>query len=184
MPGEGLEIERGPRIGVAGGAKAVRPTVRIEDPLTPEEKAKYEGLLGPAQPPQPPAAVPQAIVVEDDPPHRARMIEVLKQWEMDVEGFADGTSALKALAAKRVDLLIVDLTIPGHDGFEVIRGARSYLKLRDTVIIAVATTVDPKDETVSLNVGADMFYGKPMAASLFEARLKPFVRRLYDKLGR
>ena len=61
--------------------------------------------------------------------------------------------------------------------------ARSYLKLRDTVIIVIAALSDPRDETAALNVGADMFFAKPMGPDLLQARLKPLIRRLYDKLG-
>lgn len=176
------EIERA-TTGIPGGAKAVRPIRKIEDPLSDEEKAKYEALLGPPPVPPGPAAAPQAIVVEDDPALRTLMVDVFKRWEMEVAGVGSGTEALKTLATQRIDLALVDLRLPGHDGYEVIRGARSYLKLRDTVIIAVSGLTDPKDETAALNVGADMFYRKPMTMDLFEARLKPFVRRLYDKLG-
>ncbi len=176
------EIERA-ATGIPGGARCVRPTRKIEDGLTDEEKAKYEGLLGPAPAAPGPAAAPQAIVVEDDPALRTIMVDVLKKWEMDVVGVGSGTEALKTLATKRIDLALIDLRLPGHDGYEVIRGARSYLKLREIVIIAISGLTDPKDETASLNVGADMFYRKPMSMELFDARLKPFVRRLYDKLG-
>ena len=176
------DIERA-ATGIPGGAKSVRPIRKIEDALTDEEKAKYEGLLGPPPAPFTAAAAPQALVVEDDPALRTIMVGVLKKWEMEVAGVGSGTEALKTLATRRVDLALVDLRLPGHDGFEVIRGARSYLKLREIVLIAVSGLVDPKDETASLNVGADMFYRKPMTMELFEARLKPFVRRLYDKLG-
>ncbi|MBI4423686.1 MAG: response regulator, partial [Elusimicrobia bacterium] len=108
---------------------------------------------------------------------------LLKHWELEVTELGSGTEALTTLASRRVDLALVDLRLPGHDGYEVIRCARSYLKLRDTVILAVSALDDPKDEVAALNLGADAFFRKPFSLQLLEARLKPFVRRLYDRLG-
>ena len=162
--------------------KAVRPNKSIEDPLDAEEKAKYESLLGPPPAPPGPAASPQGLVAEYDPRRRAMLAQMLKSWDMEVVEAASGTEALKALATKRVDMVLVDLKLPGHDGYEVIRGARSYLKLRDTVFIVLADAADPKDETTALNLGADVFFPKPTLPDLLQARIKPLVRRMYDRL--
>jgi DNA-binding response OmpR family regulator len=80
-----------------------------------------------------------------------------------------------------VDLVLLDLKLPGHDGFEVIRGARSYLKLRETVIVVLSALSNPDDEMAALNLGADAFYQKPASLKRLEARLKPLVRRIWDR---
>lgn len=179
-----MDIQKGPRIGVPGGALAVRITKTIEDPLTDEEKARFEAVVGP--PPAaafPPGEAPQALVVEADPFMRGVIAAVLKRWDLQVTDLASGTEALKALGSRRVDFIVVDLKLPGHDGYALIRCARSYVKLRQTEIIVLSSENDPREEFVVLNLGADSFMRKPISQDLLQARLKPMVRRLYDRLS-
>lgn len=178
-----MEIEKGPRIGVPAGARAVLLRKAIEDPLTEEEKAKFEAVIGPAPAAFPPAEVPQALVVEDEPHMRGVITSILKQWDLQVTPVGSGTEALKVMGTRRVDFIVTDLKLPGHDGYEIVRCARSYLKLRQTEIVMLSSELEPREELVALNLGADAFMRKPILPEFLQARLKPMVRRLYDRLG-
>ena len=175
------EIERGPMAGVAGAARAARPQKTLEQPLDDLERAKYEKLLGATRSPLAVGAAPRALLVDSDLSARQTLAAVLAAWDLEVAQVSGGREALLELADRRVDLLVLDLKLSGCDGFEVIRGARSYLKLRETVIIVLSSLSDPEDETAALNIGADSFYAKPAPPKTMEARLKPLARRIWDR---
>ncbi len=177
------DIERGPRIGVPGGSTIFLPEAILEDPLTPEEAAFYEALLGKpsfGQLPKANGAGPRVMVVEDHAEVRELIVEILKGWGLAVIECADGAEALKRLCETRIDLLLIDLRLPAMNGFKVIRGIRSYLKLFDLVIVAISALAKTNYETAALNIGADAFLRKPFTRAQISAHLKPIVRRLCD----
>lgn len=178
-------IEKGVRGGVPGGTRALRPAWTLEDPLTQDEAAKYEALLGgpalsttPSQGRQAPAA----IVAEDDPAMRGVLSHIMEGWDFRVIECNDGASALKGLVDPGVSLLLVDLRLPALDGFEVIRGARCYLRRFHLIIVAMSAIPDVRHEIAALDAGADAFLKKPFSHDQVLAHLKPIARRLLNPL--
>jgi CheY-like chemotaxis protein len=176
----GNNIEKGARVGVPGGTQAIRPTSNYDTELSPAETASYEKLIGKPGAHGAPVPVPGegkcALIVEDDPHIRrliASMLERLGCRQLEV---ADGNNALKAFVKYKVDLAIIDLKIPGLDGYQVIRGARSYLKIADTPILVISGLTDVEYEAAALNIGADGFLGKPFDLIQLEGYLRAGIR--------
>ena len=173
-------IEKGARVGVPGGTQAIRPTATYNDALSAEEIAAYEkvvgkpGAHGPAQPVAGEGKC--ALIVEDDPHVRRLIASALERLGCRQLEVADGNNALKALVKYKVDLAIIDLKIPGLDGYQVIRGARSYLKIADTPILVISGLTDVEYSSAALNIGADGFLGKPFELIQLEAYLRCGLR--------
>lgn len=182
---EGIEL--GPRFGIAGVNRLARPRACLEDPLTPEERARFEAVAGKpaaAPPPAKPGEALRALVAESDPATRATLVGVLRGWDFEAAEAPTGTQALKALAAGRVDLLLVSLKLSELDGYDVIRGLRSYLRITGTFAVALTDSADVKDSVAALNLGADAVVPKARAAAeQWAAFLKPVARRLYERAG-
>jgi len=171
------EIVLGPRVGVMGGAKAVRPSARLETPLTDEEKALYTGIIG--EPKAPPAREdnkPVALVVDNDPRLRGIMREALEGIGLKVFEASDGETALKEYASRITDLILLDLVIPKIDGYKLIRGIRSFCGDARAVVCCVHDTSDHRDEVAALNLGADKFLMKPYTIDRIRAHVRSVFR--------
>ena len=173
------EIERGPRIGIPGGAGVIVPRTRLEDPLTPEEHARYAAVLQGVTRPAPAEgpAVPRGLVMEDDPYIRDIVGFVLRSWGFEVLESADGVEALRRLATTPVDVLVADLRLPGLDGYAVIRGARAFLRLDSMFIVVVTALPGEGPEIAALDSGGDVILRKPFKLDRLAAYLKPIARR-------
>jgi two-component system KDP operon response regulator KdpE len=86
-----------------------------------------------------------------------------------------GEEALELFEAEKPDLLILDLGLPGIDGFEVLRRIREYSIV--PVIILTARD-DEKDKVTGLELGADDYLTKPFGSAELEARIQAVLRRV------
>ena len=119
----------------------------------------------------PPATL---IVVDDDP----EICELLADY-LGRHGYrvftADGAEALHTLRAEHTpDLLIVDLMLPGDDGFTICRDVRKH---SDVPIIMLTASADETDRILGLELGADDYLGKPFNPRELLARVKAVLRR-------
>lgn len=171
------EILRGPRIGVPGGAQAVRPSTRLETPLSPEEKAFYASLIGePKAPPPREDNKPVALVVDDEPRLRQIAKEALEGIGLRVFESRDGADALKQYASRTTDLVLLELVLPSMDGYKLVRGIRSYCGNMKAVISCIGTSSDPRDEIAALNLGADDYLTKPFTVDRIRAHVRSVFR--------
>lgn len=97
----------------------------------------------------------------------------LSGWE--VETAADGEGALKRLSAAPVDAVVLDIMLPGKDGFSVL----SELRARgdDTPVVLLTTRDDVRDRVRGLDLGADDYLAKPFHVEELLARLRAVLRR-------
>ncbi len=86
----------------------------------------------------------------------------------------DGTSALASAIAEPPDLLILDLMLPGMDGFEVCRQLRA---LAPVPVIMLTARGDESDRVIGLELGADDYVSKPFSPKELTARVKAVLRR-------
>ena len=100
----------------------------------------------------------------------------LSGFEVDIAG--DGTTGLRAAMSGQYDLIVLDLMLPGVDGFEICRNVRASL---DTPIIMVSAKKDDIDKIHGLGLGADDYMTKPFSPSELVARVKAHMAR-YDRL--
>jgi len=117
----------------------------------------------------------QLLLVEDDPTMQATLHRALTRRGMEVTAAGDGRSALSQWAARQPDAVILDLTLPGLDGLQVLQQARSRGLRTPVLILTARGTVG--DRVMGLNAGADDYLPKPFDLDELEARLRALVRR-------
>jgi DNA-binding response OmpR family regulator len=92
----------------------------------------------------------------------------------DVELAADGPAALAAVEARRPDLIVLDVNLPGIDGFEVCRQLR---RRSDVPVIMLTARDDVDDRVTGLDAGADDYLPKPFKFKELMARVRAVMRR-------
>lgn len=115
------------------------------------------------------------LIVEDEPTLQETLAYNLKQEGYLVETCGDGPSALKTARQARPDLIILDIMLPGIDGFEVCRILRQEM---NTPILILTARDDVIDRVVGLEVGADDYLTKPFSMRELQARIKAMLRRI------
>ncbi len=121
------------------------------------------------------------LIVEDDP-HVARIAGLyLRRDGHAVTAVADGPAGLRAAAACPPDLVVLDLMLPGLDGFSVCRRLRAISNV--PVIMLTARTAEP-DRLAGLDLGADDYMTKPFSPRELAARVRAVLRRVEREAGR
>lgn len=114
------------------------------------------------------------LVVEDDERLAALTAEYLTKNAYHVEIEGDGVVAERRILAENPDLVILDIMLPGKDGFEICRAVRPAY--RGIILILTARDED-LDQILGLELGADDFIAKPVQPRLLLARIKALLRR-------
>ena len=120
----------------------------------------------------------QLLLVEDDPTMQATLHRALTRRGMEVTPVGDGRAALIQWVAQQPDAVILDLTLPGLDGLQVLQEARTRGMRSPVLILTARGTVG--DRVMGLNAGADDYLPKPFDLDELEARLRALVRRSVD----
>jgi DNA-binding response OmpR family regulator len=114
------------------------------------------------------------LVVEDEPSLQETLVYNLKRQGYAVEAAGDGQLALEAARRSKPDLVVLDILLPGLDGFEVCK----LLRQESSVPILMLTARDDEiDRVVGLEVGADDYLTKPFSMRELLARVKAQLRR-------
>jgi DNA-binding response OmpR family regulator len=114
------------------------------------------------------------LVVEDEPSLQETLAYNLKKEGYTVEAVGDGLVALETARRLKPDLIVLDLMLPGIDGFEVCRILRKELT---TPVLMLTARDDEIDRVVGLEVGADDYLTKPFSMRELMARVKAQLRR-------
>lgn len=115
------------------------------------------------------------LLVEDELAMRTTLTRTLTRRGFEVQACADGPSALEQWQRNPPQLVLLDLSLPGVDGLDVLQQARA-LGLRTPVLILTARgTVG--DRVLGLNAGADDYLPKPFDLDELEARVRALLRR-------
>jgi DNA-binding response OmpR family regulator len=104
--------------------------------------------------------------------------ELLKQENYEVDHFEDGLSALDAIEGDVYDMIILDVMMPGMNGFQVAKNARAKGIKAPILMLTAKGEVDDKVE--GLDSGADDYLTKPFMAKELLARIRALLRRNYD----
>lgn len=120
----------------------------------------------------------QRILVVDDDKEIVRLVQAyLEQAGFQVLTAYDGETALHSLRRDRPDLVVLDLMLPGRDGWDVTRIVRGDSALAKTPIIMLTARVEDTDKIVGLELGADDYITKPFNPREVVARVRSVLRR-------
>ena len=118
------------------------------------------------------------LIIEDEEAIASLEKDYLELSGFDVDIETDGSRGLTTALTEDYDLYILDLMLPGTDGFEICREIRAQ---RDTPILMVSAKKDDIDKIRGLGLGADDYITKPFSPSELVARVKAHLAR-YDRL--
>jgi phosphate regulon transcriptional regulator PhoB len=121
-------------------------------------------------------AVKERILVVDDEPSILELVRfALERDGFEVVTAADGEVALREFRNRPADLVILDLMLPGKDGFEVFRELR---KESQVPVIMLTARGGEADKVLGLEIGADDYMTKPFSPRELVARVKAVLRRM------
>jgi DNA-binding response OmpR family regulator len=133
-----------------------------------------EALEAPALP----APVPRRILVVDDDPTVAEVVSgYLQRAGYAVDRAVDGRAALDQAAARRPDLVVLDLMLPEIDGLEVCRRLRAEPLSHTVPIVMLTAKGDEHDRILGLELGADDYVTKPFSPRELVLRIQSVLRR-------
>ncbi|MGC2408500.1 MAG: response regulator [Methyloceanibacter sp.] len=118
--------------------------------------------------------VPRLLVVDDDREIRNLLSALLTRRGYKVVTARDDQEMREVLASSRVDLIILDVMLPGKDGLTICRELRATKAIP---IIMLTARGEPTDRIVGLEIGADDYLPKPFEVRELEARIKAVLRR-------
>jgi len=116
----------------------------------------------------------RVLVIEDDDSLRGVLDTILRGYGYDVVGSGTGEDGLSSASALRPDVVILDLGLPGIDGFEVLRRMRTIAPAKVVVLSALQ---DSADKVAALDAGADDYVSKPFDTAELLARVRAVLRR-------
>lgn len=118
------------------------------------------------------------LVIEDYTPLRKAVVRGLEEAGYAVDSTGDGKEGLWYAQSNDYDLIVLDLMLPGIDGWEILRSLRQEGQQTHVLILTARDTVD--DRVVGLDMGADDYLVKPFALEELLARVRALLRRKYQ----
>ena len=118
------------------------------------------------------------ILLIEDEEDIASMIKL----QAEISGYilhveVDGLNGLRAVEREKPDLVIIDIMLPGQNGFDVCRKIKSNPELRGIPVIIVSAKSDEIDVLLGLELGADDYIAKPFSLKVLMTRIKVILRR-------
>jgi two-component system alkaline phosphatase synthesis response regulator PhoP len=118
------------------------------------------------------------LIVEDDESIRKLLALTLNNFKYEAVGFENGLDARDYLEKNDdIDLAVLDLMVPGMNGFELIQYIRSQQKLDDLPVLILSAKDKELDKVMGLDYGADDYMTKPFSVLELAARIRSLLRR-------
>ena len=118
--------------------------------------------------------LPHVLALDDDPELRALLLEFLPSHEFRATAVATGAETLRVLAQEPIDVVLLDLRLPGEDGLAIARRVR---ETSNVPIIILSGRTDEADRVMSLELAADDYITKPFSPRELVARIRAVLRR-------
>jgi DNA-binding response OmpR family regulator len=117
---------------------------------------------------------PHILVIDDDPDMRELVVEYLSKNEMRVSARASGREMFELIDSEPIDLVLLDLKLPGEDGLRLARELRERATLP---IVLLTGRNEEADRVMGLELGADDYVTKPFSPRELLARVRAVLRR-------
>ena len=127
--------------------------------------------------------MPHLLLLEDDMDIRQGLEQHLRREGFTLSSFENGRDALKGIAlssagqAPRLDVALLDLTLPDMDGLDVLRVIRADAQYRALPVVLLTARTDEIDRVLGLELGADDYISKPFSTRELVARIRAILRR-------
>jgi two-component system OmpR family response regulator len=125
-------------------------------------------------------SAPHILIVDDHREIRDLVSRALSKEGFRVSVAADGRAMRKVLEDSRIDLILLDLMLPGEDGLSLCRGLRAQSNIP---IIMLTAKGDELDRVIGLEMGADDYLPKPFGSRELVARIRAVLRRSQEKVA-
>lgn len=119
--------------------------------------------------------LPLVLYVEDNPDNRKLVSRLLTAYDFNVEVVSDGPESLDFVQNYKPDLILLDINMPGMDGYSVIEQMRQIKHLQDVPIIALTANVMKGDKEKSLEAGFNGYIQKPINVDDFPTQVMSFI---------
>ncbi|MEW5686998.1 MAG: response regulator transcription factor [Pseudomonadota bacterium] len=123
---------------------------------------------------------PVVLVVEDDPSLRTLLVRTLRENGFRVLSAGSGPEMAKCLERSAVDMILLDVMLPGVNGFDLCRSIRQQ---SDVPIIILSARAEEPDRLIGLELGADDYIQKPFSPRELVARIRATLRRTMGQAG-
>lgn len=138
--------------------------------MTLNEATRTPGVLAPSDP----QLLPHVIALDDDESVRTLIAEYLADNDIRVTAVASGRQLDEVLAREAIDLLVLDLRLPGEDGLQIARRLRESSTIP---ILMLTGRAEEADRVMGLELGADDYLTKPFSPRELLARIRALLRR-------
>jgi DNA-binding response OmpR family regulator len=118
---------------------------------------------------------PRVLLIEDEPALVRGVSDMLAANGLDVDVATDGQSGLDAALAAKADVVLLDVMLPGVNGYEICRAVRS--RGVDVPVLMLTAKGQEADVVLGLNLGADDYLTKPFRPAELLARVRALLRR-------
>ncbi|MEI6207905.1 MAG: response regulator [Desulfuromonadales bacterium] len=129
-------------------------------------------------------AIPKILCVDDEPLNLCLLDAMLSPWGYEVLSAANGPEALEKMRTERIDICLLDVMMPGMDGFEVCRTIKSDEDYSTIPVVMLTALADRENRIRGIEAGAEDFISKPFDSAEVLARIKMLLRvkMLNDRL--
>ena len=117
------------------------------------------------------------LVVDDDGVSRAVLTNMLEKQGHAVVAARSGAEALGLVGERAFDLILLDLLMPGMDGFEVVQKLKAHSAARDVPVVIISSAEDMSGIVKSVKLGAEDYIFKPFDEVLLKARVDGCLER-------
>jgi two-component system, OmpR family, alkaline phosphatase synthesis response regulator PhoP len=115
------------------------------------------------------------LIVEDDPSSRRLLEYILKKADYEVISASNGLQGLRKARDEKPDMVILDIMLPGIDGYEVCDRLRSEEETANLPIMMLSSKVREIDKETGLKIGADDYLSKPAPPSVILQKVKAIL---------
>lgn len=119
----------------------------------------------------------QTVLIVDDSPENIKVLVATLRLDYNLAFAADGWKALELAVARNPDIILLDIMMPGMDGYEVCARLKSDSGTRNIPVFFITAMDDEQDETKGLELGAVDYITKPFSPAVVKARIKRHLER-------